>query len=199
MRHTKQSVFVCTAMLAASLTAFARDEPGEHARNANPTRAAVEALGLTAEQVNEIREIRRDRPPRNQDREERKEWNEQQQLRLQSVLTEDQKAKLADLEAVRAKLRAFIGASFLGLIEGQRPDRESLRQRSKSIRWGRGFRNAPGRLPGFQGRGPRGWNANPPQRGCFGRGPNQFNRGRGFGGGGRSFFRNRGCAQRNRD
>ncbi len=199
MRHTKQSAFVCAAVLGASLTAFAQDEPRERARNANPVRAAQEALGLTQDQVNRIREIRRARPPRDQDHGEFREWRKQQQSKLQGVLNEDQKAKLADLEAARGKMRALMGASFLGLTEGQRPDRESLRQRSKGMRGSRGFRGAPRRFPGFQGRGPRGRGPNPLLRGGFRRGPNRFNRGRGFGAGPGSCSRSRGRRARNRD
>ena len=183
MEKTKQSALFCAAVLGTSLTAFAQDGPRERAPNRNPVREAAEALALTRDQVNEIREIRRVRPPRHQAREERREWRKQQQSKLQSVLTEDQKDKLADLQAAQGKMRALLGASLLGLTGEQRPEGELLRQWSKHMCRDEGFRGARGSSPCVRGRGFRGWHKNPHRRGGFGREPNQFNCGRSIRGG----------------
>lgn len=179
MKHTMQAIAICVALMATSLAAFAQDEAtdkeGREGRG-NPVRAAENALGLTSEQVDQIREIRRARPPRTRDREEIGEWREEQRTKVQGVLDESQKAKLAELEDARNSMRALAGASMLGLLETPWSGRQ-------------GARGDRGRNPGFRGRSPRRGGGSPFFRGRgFGQGrPGGF--ARGFRGGPRPFDR----------
>ena len=192
MIQTKHAAFGAFVLLAVSAAALAQDTPSRRGPGSDSIEAAREALGLTDEQVEEIRGIRRERPPRGTDREQFRSWRDDQRSKLQDVLTDDQKSKLAELEAQRRKMRALAGAAILGLAEIERGDR------SRSDRTRRGFgadRSGFGPGPGWDRRG---------------RGSGQFNRG--FGGRGRRFGprggfsggpwqgqRNRGGRGRNRD
>ena len=157
MIQSKQAIVVGIAVLGASITAFGQDGPRNRGRG-NPVEAAAEAFGLTDEQVDQIREIRRERPPRNQDQEERQSWRAEQHSKIQAVLTDAQKAKVAEAEAAMAKIRAFAGAVVLGLTDAPRPNPEARSARAGAPRGGRAFRG-PGRFrggPAFR-RGNRDW------------------------------------------
>lgn len=116
MNHTKRTVAVGIGLMALSVTAFAQRGPGSSGPG-NFAEAAVEEFGLTEEQMEQIREIRRERPDRGQDREEFAAWREGQQEKIQAVLTDEQKGKLAELTAVRDSMRAYAGAAALGLVQ----------------------------------------------------------------------------------
>ena len=180
MHRTKCFIIIC-ALAALALPAFAQDA-SEDRRRGNPVEAATEALGLTDEQVEKIREIRRERRPRGQDREEARTWSQEQRAKIQAVLTDDQRAKVAELEEAREKMRTLAGAAILGLTDRQ----GAFRGFAPDTRDGRGFRDrgrqGDQRFRGRQGskrsRGRRSWNG----RGN-GRGPRfaQGRRGRGRG------------------
>ena len=119
MNHTKRTFIVGIALMALSATAFA--QPGPRNRGSDRVAEAVtEAFGLTEEQVEQIREIRQDRPERGQSREEIATWREGQQEKIQAVLTDEQKGKIAELVAARDTMRALAGASALGLVPSDR-------------------------------------------------------------------------------
>lgn len=116
MNHTQRTVAVGIGLLALSMTAFAQRGPGSSGRGSF-AEAAVEELGLTEEQMEQIREIRRERPDRGQSREEVASWREGQQEKIQAVLTDEQKEKIAELTAARDSMRAYAGAAALGLVQ----------------------------------------------------------------------------------
>ena len=179
MHRTKCFIIIC-ALAALSLPAFAQDASDEDRRRGNPVEAATEALGLSEEQVEKIREIRRERPPRGQNREEARTWSQEQRSKIQAVLTDDQRAKVAELEEAREKMRTLAGAAILGLTDRQ----GGFRGFEFDRRDGRGFRDRGrqgdqrfrGRQDSKRSRGRRSWNG----RGN-GRGPRfaQGRRGRG--------------------
>ena len=115
MNHTKRTVAVGIGLLALSVTAFAQRGPANPGWR-NFTEAAEEEFGLTEEQVEQIREIRRERPERGQSREELTVWREGQQEKIQALLTDEQKGKIAELTAARDAMRAYAGAAALGLV-----------------------------------------------------------------------------------
>ena len=166
MIHTKQAIVVAIAVLGASVAAFGQSEPRNRG---NRDQAAIEAFGLTEEQVDQIREIRRERPPRDQDQEERQAWRDGQTSKIHDVLTEEQKTKIAEAQAAAAQMRTFVAAARMGLTEFGRPGPDFRGARNRGPRGGRAFRSgqrgrgAPafrrgGRGPGFRARakGPRG-------------------------------------------
>ena len=176
MIRNKQAIVVGIAVLAASVTAFAQDTPEPRGRG-NPVQAAIEAFGLTEEQVDQIREIRRERPPRDQSQEQRQAWRQERTTKIQAVLTDEQKGQVEEAEAAAAKMRALAGAAFLGLTDAARPNPGADGWRARGPRGGRAFRDA-GRFrrgtafrrggrgwqgPGFRGRrwGPAGGQAGP--------------------------------------
>ena len=116
MNHTKRTAVVGIGLLALSVTAFAQRGPGNAGRG-NFAEAAVEKLGLTEEQVEQIREIRRERPERGQSREEFTAWREGQQEKIQALLTDEQKGAIDELTAARESMRAYAGAAALGLVQ----------------------------------------------------------------------------------
>ena len=157
MIRNKQAIVVGIAVLGASFTAFGQDGPRDRGRG-NPVQAAVEAFGLTEEQVDQIREIRRERPSRDQNQEERRAWRQEQSSRIQSVLTDEQKDKVEEAEAAVSTMRALAGAAVLGLTDVPRPNPRVRRGRAGGPKGGRAFRDA-GRVRrggGFQ-RGGRSW------------------------------------------
>ena len=157
MIRNKQAIVVGIAVLAATVTAFAQDSPQARGRG-NPVQAAIEAFGLTEEQVDQIREIRRERPPRDQSQEERQAWLQERTSKIQAVLTDEQKGKVEEAEAAAAKMRALAGARFLGLTDTARPNPGARGGRARGPRGGRAFRDA-GRFrrgTAFR-RGGRGW------------------------------------------
>ena len=175
MIHTKQFIAIVIAALVASIAAFgqedAQDDAHEEARargRGSVIEATVEAFGLTEDQVEQIREIRRERPPRGQSREESQAWREEQRSKIQDLLTDEQKAKVAELEAAREKMREYAGAAILGLTtaqgnrsgigrdrgrgqKGDRRVRSSDRGRSRG-----GFRRGSRDRSGQRSRGSRG-------------------------------------------
>ncbi len=169
MIHTKQSIAIGVAVLVASIAAYGQDSPG-NGRRGNVVEATVEAFGLTEEQVEQIREIRRERPSRGQSREEFQAWREEQRTKIQGVLTDGQKAKVAELEAAREKMQEFAGAAILGLTSapgrwsgigpgGRRGPQAGWRSRAGDRGRGgfrRGFRDGRGARSRGSNRGPRG-------------------------------------------
>lgn len=159
MYRTKQAAAVAVVALIASIGAFAQDSDSNQRGRQAVTEAATEALGLNEEQLEQLQEIRRERPPRGQDKQAAQSWREEQRSRMRAVLTDEQQAKVAELEASRQAMRAYGAIARLGLADGP----------------GRGF----GRMPGWQarGRGSRGfgrdrggWNSGRGRRGFQGRG-----------------------------
>ncbi len=170
MKHTKQAITITIAVLVASIAAFGQNGPRNRAR-ANVVKPAVEAFGLTEEQVDQIREIRRERPPRNQSREDFQAWRDEQRAEVQGVLTDEQKAQVAELEAAREKMRTYAGAAFLGLTDspasprGMRPGRARFQRAGRRSRPGsrqsarpafrQSTRGRPGPSARASNRGPR--------------------------------------------
>lgn len=150
MHRTKCFIIIC-ALTALSLSAFAQDT-AEDRRRGNPVEAATEALGLTEEQVEKIRDIRRERPPRDQSRDEARAWSQEQRAKIQAVLTEEQRAKVAALEEARETMRTLAGAAILGLTDRQ----GGFRGFDFDSRDGRGFRDR-GSQGRWQGRGREAW------------------------------------------
>ena len=191
MTHTKRAVFGAFLSLAVSSAALAQDAPGRRGPGTASVEAARETLGLTDEQVEKIREIRRERPPRGQDRDEFQAWRDGQRSKLQDVLTDDQKSKLAELQEQRQTMRALAGAAILGLAEIEREGRDRDGR-------ARGFAADRSRF----GPGP-GWNPRGRGRGGFNRGfgsrGGRFGPRRGFDRGPWQGPRNRGGRGWNRD
>ena len=160
------TVAAIAAILVVSAAAFAQADQRQRARASID--AATDALALSEEQLTQVREIRSARPPRGESRDEIQAWRDDQQAELAQVLTEDQTAKVAELEATREQMRALLGATMLGLAQTEREDREA---RFEHFRGDRGFG------------ADRSW-----YRDSAGRsGRNQFNRGGSFGRGGGRF------------
>ncbi len=146
MIQNKQAIVVGIAVLGASITAFGQEGSRDRGRG-NPIEAAVEAFGLTTEQVDQIREIRRERPPRDQDREQLQSWRQEQTAKVQAILTDEQRAKVEEAKAAVATMRAFAGAAVLGLTDAPRPNLGARGARARGSRGGRAFRGA-GRFRG---------------------------------------------------
>ena len=158
-QHIKQVALAAIAVLAMSVTAFAQDDQRRRGRDrGDATEAATEAFGFTEEQMDKIREIRRERPPRGQSGEERQAWRAEQQAKVEAVLTDEQKAKIADLNEMRENMRDFAIAARMGLVDAGGRGRDSARARDprggNRARAGRG-RRGPSRGRGAnRGRGP---------------------------------------------
>lgn len=138
---------------------------------------ARETLGLSDEQVDQIREIRSTQPPEDLSRDELRAWHEKRQAQVADLLTADQKSKLAEIEASRQQLRALLGSSMLSLDQAKREDRNEQFERMRPQRddwfygadrswyprrgrrpgWGRSGRGGPFGT-GHGGRGRRGGN-----------------------------------------
>ena len=140
MIHAKRVAFGAFLLLAVSAATHAQDREGRRGPGAGAIEAARDTLGLTDEQIDSIGEIRRARPPRGQNREESRAWRDDQRAKLQDVLTDDQKSKLAELQEQRQTMQALAGAAILGLAEMERqrpgPGRPGsrLRRRPFAIR-----------------------------------------------------------------
>ena len=153
-KHIKQVTLAVIAVLALSVSAFAQDRRGGRDSAAE---AATEAFGFTEEQVDKIREIRRERPPRGQSEEERETWRADQQAKVDAVLTDEQRAKIAQLNEVREQMREYALAARMGLVEAPnrgrsvrgKPSRDGNRARANRGRSGpnRGRRASRGRGP----------------------------------------------------
>ena len=118
MIHRKQIIIVTIALMVASVAAFGQANPKAAERRA-AIEAAVEAIGLNADQVAQIREIRRDRPPEGTQGQARREWRAGITAKLMAVLTADQKTKLNEVKTTGPDGKGFAGAVLLGLA--QRP------------------------------------------------------------------------------
>ena len=153
MHRSKQFIVASAVLLGLSVTAFAQNEPRDRGRS-NPVKAATEALSLTEEQVDQIGELRRERPPRGQNGEELRTWFEERRAKVQAVLTEDQKKKIAELEAARDTMQALAGAAMLGLTEVPLGNRGFAQGRGRNPRGGRNF-DTRGRRAQFSGRNRR--------------------------------------------
>ena len=182
MIHSKRVAIGAFLLLAVSATALAQNPQGRRGPGAGAIEAARDTLGLTDEQIDRISEIRRERPPRGQDREESRAWRDDQRAKLQDVLTDDQKSKLAELQEQRRTMHALAGAAILGLAEMEREGRDrGSRARgfgADRSRFGPGPGwNSRGRGRSNRGFGSRGGRFGP--RGGFDRGPwqGQWNRG----------------------
>ncbi len=190
MNHAIRAAIGAAIMLVASGAARAQDQdqPERRGRGASAIDAASDTLGLTDEQVDQIREIRRERPPRGQSREEFQTWNEGQKEKVEGVLNDDQKSKLAELTEAREQMRALAGAAALGLVQGNRGGPSPRVSRS------RGNRGRPGFGPRGRQFGPdRGRRARGPDRWSGRGGPGFRSRGRGFSPSGRGPGRGRGA------
>ena len=109
------TVVAIAAILVVSAAAFAQAHQRQRARASID--AATDALALSEEQLTQVREIRSARPPRGESRDEIQAWRDDQQAELAQVLTEDQTAKVAELEATREQMRALLGATMLGTAD----------------------------------------------------------------------------------
>ena len=128
-RHIKQVTLAVIAVLALSASALAHDR--QRGRG-GVEEAAAESFGFTEEQVEKIREIRRERAPRGQSDDERESWRADQQAKVEAVLTDEQRAKIARLNEVREQMRDYALAARMGLVEA--PNRSRLGLKPKQIR-----------------------------------------------------------------
>lgn len=150
-QHIKQATFAVIAVLALSVSAFAQDDRrGRERSRSGAVEAATEAFGFTEEQIDKIREIRRERQPRGQSDEEREAWRTEQQAKVEAVLTDEQKAKIARLNEVREQMRDYAVAARMGLVET--PSRGRSAARSKGNRGGNRARASRGRPGPSRGR-----------------------------------------------
>lgn len=145
-QHIKQVTLAAIAVLALSVSAFAQDR--QRGRG-GVEEAATEAFGFTEEQVEKIREIRRERAPRGQSDEERETWRADQQAKVEAVLTDEQRAKIARLNEVREQMRDYALAARMGLVEAPNRSRSA---RGKSSRGGNRARANRGRSGPSRGR-----------------------------------------------
>ena len=152
----KHAVIALIVGLGLVASGFAQDEPGERQRGPRGmSEAAAESFGLSAEQIDKIREIRRARPPRGQSEEERAAWRAEQGAKVEAVLNDEQRAKVAQLGAMREQMRDFALAARMGLIEAPGRGLGAARQRGprggQRMRAGRGRQarhRGPDRRPG---------------------------------------------------
>ena len=131
-QHIKQVTFAVIAVLALSVSAFAQDDRRGRGRS-GAVEAATEAFGFTEEQIDKIREIRRERSPRGQSDEEREAWRTEQQAKVEAVLTDEQKAKIAQLNEVREQMRDFAVAARMGLVETPGRGRSAARSKGRVL------------------------------------------------------------------
>lgn len=122
MTHKKQAIVVGLAVLATSMAALAQQNQ-QNPQRRQAIAAAVEALGLTQDQVAQIREIRRERPQEGTQGPELRSWRQGQSAKLQKILTEDQKTKLAEIKAAGPDTPTYAGAVMLGLAQRQGQNR----------------------------------------------------------------------------
>ncbi len=151
-QHIKQIALAAIAALAMSTSAFAQDDERRRGRDrGDAAEAATEAFGFTEEQLDKIRDIRRERPPRGQSGEEREAWSAEQQAKVEAVLTDEQKAKIAELNELREKMRDFAIAARMGLVDAGGRGRASAR--SRGSRGDNRARASRGRRGPSRGRG----------------------------------------------
>ena len=171
-------IFAIAALLTVATVASAQDEPGTSGAPLAQIDTAREALGLSEQQIEQIREIRSERPSRGQSREELLALREDQQARIADLLTAEQRSELAEIEASRQQLRDLLGASMLSLAQVEREDRQGRLERSRAPRddWFYGAERSGYPRFGRQ----RGWGGfnrgRPPRAGRGGRGGRRGNR-----------------------
>ncbi len=119
--NLKTTVLVIS-LAAMSTAAFAQNNP-KAAQRREAISIAVEAIGLDQDQVAKIREIRRERPPEGADNATRRTWRQEQTAKLEALLSDDQKAKVANIRAAGADSKAFEGTALLGLATRQGQNR----------------------------------------------------------------------------
>ena len=122
MTHVLKTTGLVIALAAMSAAAFAQNNPKAAQRRAAIS-VAVEAIGLNQDQVAKIREIRRERPPEGADNPTRRTWRQGQMAKLEALLSDGQKAKVAEIKAAGADSKAFEGTVLLGLATRQGPNR----------------------------------------------------------------------------
>ena len=188
MFRAMQAVAIGMVALSTAMTAFAQDGQRQRNRVRASVEAARDALGLTTEQIDRILEIRRERPARGQSWEQIDAWRESQLARVQSVLSADQKARLAEFGEGGERAFAAMGAVVLGLTRVSRAPRTAGAGRAGA---GRGRRGSSAGSSGSGGRGP-GQGRGGPSR-------SQSDRGGGSGSGQGSTPQNRGDGADNRD
>lgn len=126
MIQRKQFIVAAFALVVGYATAFAQGNEKARQRRA-AMEEAVQAIGLSADQVAKIREIRRERPPEGTAGPARREWRSGIAKKLTAVLTADQQAKVAEIKAAGADSKAFEGAAFLGLVQRPNPNQRNRR------------------------------------------------------------------------
>ena len=154
----KQAAIALIVGLGLVASGFAQDEPDERQRGPRGmSEAAAESFGLSAEQIDKIQEIRRARPPRGQSEKERAAWRAEQGAKVEAVLNDEQRAKVAQLGAMREQMRDFALAARMGLIAAPGRGRGAARQRGprggQRMRAGRGWAG-PARGQQARHRGP---------------------------------------------
>lgn len=154
-------VFAIAALLVVATAASAQVSLHSSEDSLDLIDNAKETLGLSEEQVDQIREIRSTEPPKDLSRDELRAWHENQQAQVADLLNADQKAKLAEIEASRQQLRALLGSSMLSIDQTKREDRNEQFERMRPQRddwfYGADRSSYPrrGRQPGW-GRSGRG-------------------------------------------
>ncbi len=114
MSRYHRVVVVGVALMLTATIAWTQNNPSAQERR-EAISAAVTAVGLSPDQVAAIREIRRQRPPEDADQRARRAWRQGQLAKVQAILTDDQKAKVAELQAGSADAKELDGAVRLGL------------------------------------------------------------------------------------
>ena len=138
MIHNRQAMIVGAAVLASCVTAFAQQNQQTREERQEAISAAVEALGLTNDQVAQIREIRRERPAEDLSPQDRRAWRQALNAKSEAVLTDDQRTKVAEMKAAGPERKAT----------RQRPNRAPRAARPD------GRPDGEARPAGRQGRGP---------------------------------------------
>ena len=180
----KQFIFAGIVMAGLPLLVMAQEESKGKKGEGTRMEALQMELGLTDEQVSQMMELRSSMSPRGKARSEFLEQRDENRAKMQELLTDEQKEKLADLQPSPQRMRAAGQAMMLGLTEVPGQGRGS-----RFANRGRGRQMRPG-SSGFRGRGGTQRNSrggNNMRGGGPGRGQNSrdHRRGgrRGFGGG----------------
>ena len=126
-------IFAIAAPLIVATVVSAQDEPGTSGGTLAQIDTAREALGLSEQQIEQIREIRSAAASRPEPG-ELQAWREDQQARVADLLTAEQRSELAEIEASRQQLRDLLGASMLSLAQVEREDRQDRVERSRAPR-----------------------------------------------------------------
>ena len=179
MIRAYSALFAIAALLVVAMAASAQVRLHSSEDSIDLIDNARETLGLSDEQVDQIREIRSTQPPEDLSRDELRAWHEKRQAQVADLLTADQKSKLAEIEASRQQLRALLGSSMLSLDQAKREDRNEQFERTRPQRddWfygaDRSWYPRRGRQPGW-GRSGRGGPFGTGRGGRGRRGGNRF-------------------------